>query len=123
MWKVAVVEDEQESVQKLEAYIRQYGDENGEEFQISFFGNGEEILASLDAGFDVILLDIEMPVMNGIEATKRLKADPRYSHIPVIALTAHNLEEFNEMFAGTGFDGLLEKPYSCEGISEVLTKF
>ncbi len=74
MWKVAVVEDEQESVQKLEAYIRQYGDENGEEFQISFFGNGEEILASLDAGFDVILLDIEMPVMNGMEAAEAIRS-------------------------------------------------
>ena len=86
--------------------------------------NGQEVFDAL-AGemFDIIFMDIEMPVMNGIEATKKLKSDPRYSHIPVIALTAHNLEEFNEMFADTGFDGLLEKPYSCEGISEVLTKF
>jgi CheY-like chemotaxis protein len=61
--------------------------------------------------------------MNGVEATQKLKAEPRYSKIPVIALPAHNLEEFTEMFANTGFDGLLEKPYSCEGISEVLTKF
>jgi CheY-like chemotaxis protein len=86
--------------------------------------NGQEVFDALKGEmFDIIFMDIEMPVMNGIEATKKLKADPKYRDIPVIALTAHNLEEFNEMFENTGFDGLLEKPYSCEGISEVLAKF
>ena len=86
--------------------------------------NGQEAFDALGGEmFDIIFMDIEMPVMNGIEATKKIKSDPRYSKIPVIALTAHNLEEFTEMFADTGFDGLLEKPYSCEGISEILNKF
>ena len=86
--------------------------------------NGQEAIDALAGeNFDIIFMDIEMPVMNGIEATKKLKADSRYCNIPIIALTAHNLEEFSEMFESTGFDGLLEKPYSCEGISDVLSKF
>lgn len=63
-----------------------------------------------------------MPVMNGIEATRKLKGDPKYRTIPVVALTAHNLEDFSSEFEDAGFDTILEKPYSSEGIAEVIAK-
>ena len=83
--------------------------------------NGQDLLDKIpQCNPDVILLDIEMPVMNGIEATKKLKSDSKYSSIPVVAITAHNLEDFASEFGDAGFDTILEKPYSEETVLEVL---
>lgn len=57
---------------------------------------------------DVILLDIMMPVLDGWDAIKQLKADPQTSSIPVVALTALRLSE--EQVHAAGFDGYLSKP-------------
>lgn len=85
--------------------------------------NGREVFDALEKEtIDIIFMDIEMPVMNGIEATKKLKSDSKYKAIPVVALTAHNLEDFSSDFDSAGFDSILEKPYSCERIAEVLEK-
>lgn len=86
--------------------------------------NGLEAFQALEAEkIDLVFMDIEMPVMNGLEATRKLKADPRFRDTPVIALTAHNLEDFCAQFETVGFDSILEKPYTSERISEVLAKF
>lgn len=86
--------------------------------------NGLEAFSAMEAEkIDLVFMDIEMPVMNGLEATRKLKADPRFRNTPIIALTAHNLEDFCAEFKDTGFDSILEKPYTSERISEVLAKF
>lgn len=93
------------------------------ECNIRTVSNGKEVLdAVAKEHFDVIFMDIEMPVMNGIEATKTLKSDDNYKNIPVVALTAHNLEDFASEFGDAGFCDILEKPYSSEAIAELLDK-
>ena len=73
--------------------------------------NGREVFDALEKEkIDIIFMDIEMPVMNGIEATKKLKSDFKYKAIPVVALTAHNLEDFSSDFDNAGFNSILEKP-------------
>lgn len=85
--------------------------------------NGKEVFDNLAVEmFDIIFMDIEMPIMNGIEATRKLKADPKYRDIPVVALTAHNLEDFCNDYQDAGFNTILEKPYSSEGIADVIAK-
>lgn len=86
--------------------------------------NGKEVFDVLenDGGYDLIFMDIEMPVMNGIEATRKLKSDERYKHIPVVGLTAHNLEDFITEYGDAGFDNILEKPCPDSEISEVLDR-
>jgi CheY-like chemotaxis protein len=81
--------------------------------------NGEEALEILQSQeIHLVFMDIEMPVMNGIETTEyiRNKLEPPLSAIPVIALTAHNPEEFFEDFSDVGFDELITKPYSVDKI-------
>lgn len=91
---------------------------------INMAENGKQALDLLKTEkVDIIFMDIEMPVMNGIEATGIIKNDDETKNIPVVALTAHNLEDFMQEISGAGFDAILEKPYSYERISEVLTKF
>jgi len=73
MLKIAIAEDDKTSREMLEQFIGCYGEENKEEFLIRSFENGSLLLASLSQGFDIILLDIEMPVMSGIVAAKAIR--------------------------------------------------
>lgn len=88
-------------------------------------GNGKEAISKLqNENIDVILMDIEMPVMNGIETTQhiRRKMDSPYSQMPIIALTAHNPDDFFETFDQAGFNDLITKPYLLDKISKTLSK-
>ncbi len=59
---------------------------------------------------DIILMDISMPVMDGLTATRHLKADADLAKIPVIALTAHAMASDEDMAREAGCDGYLSKP-------------
>lgn len=59
---------------------------------------------------DLILMDVSIPVIDGWEATRRLKADPATADIPIFALTAHALESDREQAKAVGCDGYLPKP-------------
>ena len=74
-------------------------------------GNGVEALErALDRRPDVILMDLSLPVVDGWEATRRLKADPRTAMIPVLALTGHAFDGSFEAAKGAGCDGFITKP-------------
>ncbi|MBN2612859.1 MAG: response regulator [Bacteroidales bacterium] len=74
---------------------------------------------------DLILMDIEMPVMNGLEATRyiREKLPEPKCKIPIVALTAHNPKIFFDDYRDVGFDQLLTKPYSIHKITVLLESF
>ena len=77
--------------------------------------NGKEAIDILiKEDLDAILMDIEMPVMNGLETTKYIREKMHYpkKNIPIIALTAHNPATFFDDFKDVGFNHLLTKPYS-----------
>lgn len=85
--------------------------------------NGKDAIEYLQKySFEVVLMDIEMPVMNGIEATKYIREKLKYplNNIPVIALTAHNPEIFFKDFRDVGFTALLTKPYTIEKFTSLL---
>ena len=63
-------------------------------------------------GPDLVLMDIQLPGMDGVQALARLRADPATEGIPVVALTAFAMEDERARFAAAGFDGYLEKPIS-----------
>ncbi|HEY3282086.1 MAG TPA: response regulator [Armatimonadota bacterium] len=73
--------------------------------------NGEEAVAIAGAELpDLILMDVQMPGMDGLEATRRLKHDVRTRHIPIIALTARAMAGEKEMILSAGCDGYISKP-------------
>ena len=59
---------------------------------------------------DLVLMDIQMPDFDGIEALKRLRADDRTTSIPILALTAQAMQGDRERFLAAGFDGYISKP-------------
>lgn len=72
---------------------------------------------------DLILMDIKMPVMDGIEALKQLKKSPETRLIPVVATTAFSLQQEQEDFLQSGFDAYLGKPFSQADLSHMLKRF
>src|SRR5471032_1483743 len=80
-------------------------------FDVVQAGNGMEALQrAIDATPDIILMDLSLPVMDGWEATRRLKADQRTSAIPVVALTGHALAGISEGAKQAGCDAFVSKP-------------
>jgi len=71
---------------------------------------------------DVILLDLSLPVMDGWEATRRLKADERTKHIPVLAVTGHALTGISEEARKAGCDGFITKPCLPEDLTIEIRK-
>jgi CheY-like chemotaxis protein len=85
--------------------------------------NGEKAIEALkQQEFHLIFMDIEMPVMNGIETTQYIRNEmlPPLNSIPIIALTAHNPVLFFDDYYDVGFDELITKPYSVAKIRETI---
>ena len=74
--------------------------------------------------FDAVLMDVQMPEMNGIEATRRIRAAERGTgvHVPIVALTASAMRGDRERCIGEGMDDFLAKPIDCTQLVEVLTR-
>jgi two-component system, cell cycle response regulator DivK len=75
--------------------------------------DGEQALAAVAKQRpDLILMDIQLPVMDGYEATRRIKGDPSLSSIPIIAVTSYALSGDEEKARAAGCDDFVPKPYS-----------
>ena len=76
-----------------------------------------------DANPDVILLDIEMPRMDGFEFTKTIKADSRQSHIPIIMITSRTAEKHRSHAMELGVNEYVGKPYQDENLMALVAKY
>jgi len=89
--------------------------------------NGQQALDRLSTeDFDIVLMDIQMPVMGGVEATEAIRNAPSLAackHIPIIALTAYAMSGDREKFLASGMDDYLAKPVSLENLMGVLEKY
>jgi two-component system cell cycle response regulator DivK len=71
----------------------------------------------------LILMDVSIPVIDGLEATRQLKADPSTKHIPIIALTAHALASDQQKAIEAGCDSYIAKPAEPRAVVEAVEKF
>ena len=87
-------------------------------------GNGKEALAALERqAFDLVLMDVQMPVMDGFEATGRVREKEKATggrHIPIIATTAHAIKGDRERCLGAGMDGYVSKPIDADELAEAI---
>ena len=72
---------------------------------------------------DLILMDVQLPKMSGLEATRILRADPRTKHIPIVIITSFALSGDRERAADSGAAGYLAKPYSPGELLALVRKF
>ncbi|MEN6624445.1 MAG: response regulator, partial [Smithella sp.] len=78
-----------------------------------------EILPS----YDMVLMDIQMPEMDGYEATRAIKADPRFNKLPIIAMTAHAMVEETRKILEAGMDDHITKPIDLKSMFETMEKY
>ncbi len=72
---------------------------------------------------DLVLMDLSLPGMDGLAATRALKSDPTTRHLPVIALTAHAMRGDQEIALQAGCDGYLSKPIDTRTFAETIASF
>ena len=104
--RILLVEDEADNMQILRDLLAR-------SYELVEAANGEQALAAVTAQRpDLILMDIQLPIMDGYEATRRLKADPALRSIPVIAITSYAMGEDEKRARAAGCDDFVAKPYS-----------
>jgi CheY-like chemotaxis protein len=95
---------------------------NGHEAVVA--ANGLEALERLaETPFDLALVDIAMPEMDGIELLRHLRDDARYQSLPIIMLTASGQDDDRSMALSMGANGFLTKPASSRELIETVTQF
>lgn len=105
MKRILLVEDNQVNRELVREMLE------GDEFEVFEAGNGLEALHMLPkAAPDLVLLDIQMPVLDGMSAIKQLRQKPQYAKLPVVALTAYAMVGDKERVLAAGFTGYLSKP-------------
>ncbi len=72
---------------------------------------------------DLVLVDIQLPRMSGLDATRQLRADPRTSHIPIIVITSFALSGDEQKAKAAGASHYLSKPYSPRQLLEAIRRF
>lgn len=114
--RILLVDDDVRNIFALTSAIEQKG------ALVEIARNGHEALDKLDAvpDIDLVLMDIMMPGMDGLEATRRLRADPRFARLPVIAITAKAMKDDQEQCLAAGANDYLAKPIDLSRLYSLL---
>jgi two-component system cell cycle response regulator DivK len=116
--RILVVEDQEDNRQILRDLLGSVGHEMIEAH------DGEAAIAQAAAHKpDLILMDIQLPVMDGYEATRRIKANPELRAIPIIVVTSYALSGDEEKARAAGCDAYVTKPYSPRQLLAKLNEF
>jgi CheY-like chemotaxis protein len=103
--RLLLVEDNEESREGLSRHLRRKG------YEVLTAADGRQALEAARTGSpDLVLMDMSLPVLDGWETTRQLKADPQTRHVPVIALTAHAMAGDREKALAAGCDEYDTKP-------------
>ena len=104
---ILVVEDQEDNRQIMRDLL------TANDYEMTEAENGEEALAAVAKDRpDLILMDIQLPIMDGCEATRRIKADPSLSSIPIIAVTSYALSGDEEKARAAGCNDFVPKSFS-----------
>lgn len=118
---VLLVEDERINQMAISKLLEKHG------FNVTCADDGAQALEILlKQPFSCVLMDIQMPVLNGIQATKKIRTDPEFksiSKIPIIALTAHAMSGDREKFIESGMDNYLPKPVDADNLISLLLDY
>lgn len=118
MPRILVVDDDPNSRKIIELMLVSQG------YSLLFAENGREAVARAGEAIpDLILMDILMPIMNGHEATRMIKADARTQAIPIVALTALAFASDRQDALAVGCDGYLSKPFTRRELLEVVRHY
>jgi signal transduction histidine kinase/DNA-binding response OmpR family regulator/HPt (histidine-containing phosphotransfer) domain-containing protein len=113
--RILVAEDNPTNQQVAQAILE------GAEIAVTIVNNGAEAVQAIaDQPFDAVLMDIQMPRMNGYEATRLIRELPRGASIPIVAMTAHAMKGDEEKCLEAGMDGYVSKPVDQDRLFHTL---
>jgi two-component system, sensor histidine kinase and response regulator len=115
---ILLVEDNEINQQVAREFLERSG------MTVTVAENGEEALRILEIQpFDVVLMDLHMPVMDGLEATRRIRLDERFRDLPIIAMTAAVMAQDRETCLAAGMNDHIAKPILPNELHETLLKY
>ena len=115
MKKILIAEDNDSNFILMTYILKKY-------YQFERAKNGQEAVEMVDKGeYDIVLMDIKMPIMDGLEATKAIKA--KLPDLPIIALTANAFDSDRQLALEAGCNDFLSKPVSSEVCLQTIRKF
>jgi CheY-like chemotaxis protein len=118
MTKVLVVEDEPLNMELVLENVKALG------FTADVAENGEEAIKRTENEiYDLILMDIGLPGMDGVEATRIIKSNPRYKDVPAIAITSYAMKGDRERILAAGFDDYVSKPIEVPDFMKKMKKY
>lgn len=118
MLKILVVEDNPLNQELILEILRSQG------FTVDTADDGEKaIKITENARYDLILMDIALPGIDGVEATRIIKSKPGYKNIPVVALTAFAMAGDRERLLKSGFDDYIPKPLEIHEFMKKMEKY
>lgn len=107
---IAVIEDSPDNRLLIQAFLE-------DQYDVAEYENGVDALAQMPSQPPaLVLLDISLPVMDGVEVLSNMRKDAQLSQIPVVALTAHAMSGDREKYLSLGFDEYISKPIWDEQI-------
>jgi CheY-like chemotaxis protein len=118
--KSVLIAEDSSVIQNLARKILEF-----QHYEITAVKNGEQVLHLLEKeSFDIILLDINMPVLDGMETARRIRAlaDESKSKTPIVAITGNAKNYTDEDFKEAGFDDALMKPLNFDRLVEVVAQ-
>jgi two-component system, sensor histidine kinase and response regulator len=118
--RILLVEDNPVNQLVAKSMLEKFG------YNVLPVANGEEALAQFEmADFDLVLMDCQMPVMDGFEATKAIRQlkDPRKKNVPIIALTANAMKDDEDKCLKAGMNDYLSKPIRKESLENKISKW
>jgi len=94
-----------------------------QDYEVFEAGNGQEALDMLDQlRPDLVILDLGMPVLDGFGAIRKIRADPMFAGLPVLAATAYAMRGDREKTLEAGFDGYVSKPIEPAALKQEITR-
>jgi two-component system, cell cycle response regulator DivK len=116
--KILIVEDNELNMKLFNDLLQAHGYET-----IQTMDGREVLQLARDHGPDLIIMDIQLPEISGLEVTKMLKADDRLKGIPVVAVTAFAMKGDEEKIREGGCEGYIAKPISVPSFLETIARF
>ena len=116
--KRVLIAEDSSVIQNLARKILEF-----QNYDITVVKNGEQVLQTLDKEpFDILLLDINMPVMDGMECVKKVRAlpDADKASVPIVAITGNAKNYTEEEFKAAGFNDVLVKPLNFDKLVEIV---
>lgn len=115
--KILIVDDDRTTRKILGLYLKSRG------YDVAYAENGLEAMEKLGIdNINLVMTDLNMPYMDGLELIKRIRSDPGYNHLPILMVTTEADEEEKEKAYSAGANGYLVKPVTADMVSDNIKK-